>query len=355
MGCHCPGAWSSSPENVPAGVASAGSLRRIGDDQSHVRCSRPSHTRWRPRADRGPQGPTRLYQAGRAAAGAVVVGEADEQFAGAPGPRAWSGHKSVAHRSVARLRWTRCRAASLVRRSTRHPPRLTMNELGMAIENRRPAPGASIHSDHGTQFTSWGFTRLPTSPGLVPSRGSIGDCLDNAVIESFWACRQVELLNRRRWTTRVELANAISEYLKIFHNRPRRHGSPEMRTPTDTQDSRHHRPPWHEVNQPDSVKPRGTSTPENRGKLRWPPSPIGEGARGTDRPQGECRCTPREAACGQGGGGVPPRARAPNSRSGTPAPGGCPTRHPSPGSPPSRLRYRRWRRGSSQSCRGGWR
>jgi len=99
---------------------------------------------------------------------------------------------------------------------------LTMNALGMPIENRRPAPGASIHSDHGTQFTSWGFTRRGQESGLVPSGGSIGDCLDNAVIESFWARRQVELLKRRRWTTRVELANAIFEDLEIFHNRQRR-------------------------------------------------------------------------------------------------------------------------------------
>jgi Integrase core domain len=56
--------------------------------------------------------------------------------------------------------------------------------------------------------------------------GSIGDCFDNAVIESFWARMQVELLNRRRWKTRVELANAIFEYLEIFHNRQRRHSTP---------------------------------------------------------------------------------------------------------------------------------
>jgi putative transposase len=63
--------------------------------------------------------------------------------------------------------------------------------------------------------------------------GSIGDCFDNAVIESFWARMQLELLNRRRWKTRVELANAIFEYLEIFHNRQRRHSSLEMHTPIE--------------------------------------------------------------------------------------------------------------------------
>ncbi|TCJ34553.1 IS3 family transposase [Parafrankia sp. BMG5.11] len=42
---------------------------------------------------------------------------------------------------------------------------------------------------------------------------------------------QIELLNRRRWKTRIELANAIFEYLEIFHNRQRRHSSLCMLTP----------------------------------------------------------------------------------------------------------------------------
>jgi len=110
---------------------------------------------------------------------------------------------------------------------------LTTNALGMAIENRRPSSGTLIHSDHGTQFTSWVFTRRARDSGLVPSMGSIGDCYDNAVIESFWGRMQVELLNRRRWRTQVELATAIFEYLEIFHNRQRRHSSLGMRTPIE--------------------------------------------------------------------------------------------------------------------------
>jgi len=101
---------------------------------------------------------------------------------------------------------------------------LVTNALGMAIQNRDP-DGTLIHSDHGTQFTSWAFTRRALDSGLVPSMGSIGDCFDNAVIESFWARMQVELLDRQRWSTRVELANAIFEYLEMFHNRKRRHSA----------------------------------------------------------------------------------------------------------------------------------
>lgn len=109
---------------------------------------------------------------------------------------------------------------------------LVVNALGMAIENRQAA-GVVIHSDHGTQFTSWAFTRRAIDSGLVPSMGSIGDCYDNGQMESFWARMQVELLNRKRWNTRLELANAIFEYLEIFHNRQRRHSSLGMLSPIE--------------------------------------------------------------------------------------------------------------------------
>ncbi|PCK24300.1 hypothetical protein CHR55_26865 [Rhodococcus qingshengii] len=83
------------------------------------------------------------------------------------------------------------------------------------------------------QFTSWAFTDRAKQSGLVPSMGSVGDCYDNATIESFWGRMQTELLNRKRWRTRIELANAIFEYLEIFHNRQRRHSSLGMRTPIE--------------------------------------------------------------------------------------------------------------------------
>ncbi len=63
--------------------------------------------------------------------------------------------------------------------------------------------------------------------------GSVGDCFDNAVIESFWSRMQVDLLDRQRRSTRVELANAIFDYLEVFHNRQRRHSSLRMLTPVE--------------------------------------------------------------------------------------------------------------------------
>lgn len=102
---------------------------------------------------------------------------------------------------------------------------LTTNALSMATQNRAPNAGTVIHSDHGVQFGSWAFTQRAKESGLVPSMGSIGDCYDNGLMESFWSRMQVELLDRHRWKTRIELANAIFDYLEIWHNRRRRHSA----------------------------------------------------------------------------------------------------------------------------------
>ena len=110
---------------------------------------------------------------------------------------------------------------------------LVTSALGMAISNRQPDPGTVIHSDQGTQFTSWAFTQRAHDSELVPSMGTVGDCFDNALMEAFWARMQVELLDRRKWKTRIELANAIFEYLEISHNRRWRHTALDMHTPIE--------------------------------------------------------------------------------------------------------------------------
>ncbi|MES5819757.1 integrase core domain-containing protein [Streptomyces sp. RG80] len=63
--------------------------------------------------------------------------------------------------------------------------------------------------------------------------GSIRDCVDKAMMESFWARVQIKLLNRRRWRTRLELSTALFERLEIFHNRQRRHSALGMLSPVE--------------------------------------------------------------------------------------------------------------------------
>jgi transposase InsO family protein len=110
---------------------------------------------------------------------------------------------------------------------------LVTNALSMAISNRTPPAGTVIHSDHGTQPGSWAFSERVRQAGLIPSMGTVGDAFDNALIEAFWARLQTELLNRKKWKTRIELSTALFEYLEIFHNRTRRHSALGMLTPIE--------------------------------------------------------------------------------------------------------------------------
>lgn len=75
----------------------------------------------------------------------------------------------------------------------------------MAVRNRRPGAGGIVQVDHGVQFTLWAFGEAIRSAGLMPSFGSVGEGLVIAMMESFWSSMQTELLNRRKWKTRLEL------------------------------------------------------------------------------------------------------------------------------------------------------
>jgi len=111
---------------------------------------------------------------------------------------------------------------------------LVVDALQMAIWRRRPPAGGTIcHSDHGAQYTSWAFGRRLRAAGLLGSMGSIGDCYDNALAETFFATLQLELFDRARWATRAELAQAVFEYLEAFYNRNRRHSTLGYLTPAE--------------------------------------------------------------------------------------------------------------------------
>jgi putative transposase len=109
---------------------------------------------------------------------------------------------------------------------------LVTDALGMAILRRHPvSQGTIVHSDHGCQYTSWAFGQRLRNAGLLGSMGSVGDCYDNAMMESFWGTMQLELLDTREWQTRDELANAIFWWIECWYNPKRRHSSIGMHSP----------------------------------------------------------------------------------------------------------------------------
>jgi putative transposase len=113
---------------------------------------------------------------------------------------------------------------------------LVTDALGMAIIRRQPDKQPDdertiLHSDHGSQYTSWAFGQRLRAAGLLASMGTVGDCYDNAMMESFWGTMQLELLDTKEWQTRDELANAIFEWIECWYNPKRRHSSIGMHSP----------------------------------------------------------------------------------------------------------------------------
>ncbi len=101
---------------------------------------------------------------------------------------------------------------------------LVLAALNMALEQRQPE-GVIHHSDQGTQYTSIAFGARCRQAGVRPSMGSVGDCFDNALCESFFATLECELLDRRRFKNQEEARRAVFEFLEGWYNLHRRHSS----------------------------------------------------------------------------------------------------------------------------------
>jgi transposase InsO family protein len=102
----------------------------------------------------------------------------------------------------------------------RNEATLVNDALTMATRSRVTSPKTILHSDLGSQFTSWSFTQNLKHHQLLGSMGTVGDCFDNAPMESLWESMQIELLNRKKWMTYVELATAMADYIVNFYNPP---------------------------------------------------------------------------------------------------------------------------------------
>jgi putative transposase len=101
---------------------------------------------------------------------------------------------------------------------------LVLDALNMALGQRRPQ-AVIHHSDQGCQYTSIAFGARCKQAGVRPSMGSVGDCYDNAMCESFFATLECELLERRRFANQVEARMAVFEFIEGWYNSHRRHSS----------------------------------------------------------------------------------------------------------------------------------
>jgi putative transposase len=104
---------------------------------------------------------------------------------------------------------------------------LVLEALDMAIWRRGQmrASGAVHHSDQGSQYTSFAFTKRLAVEGIVASMGTVGDALDNAMCESLIGTMKIEKLNRQHWRSVEDLRAAVFEWIESWYNRRRRHSS----------------------------------------------------------------------------------------------------------------------------------
>ena len=115
---------------------------------------------------------------------------------------------------------------------TRLDQDLTLAALRMALTHRG-ARGGLHHSDRGVQYASLAYQHLLKDVGFTPSMSRVGDCWDNAVVESFFATLTKELLVDGLFATRTEASRALFEFIEIWYNRQRRHSSLGYRTPVE--------------------------------------------------------------------------------------------------------------------------
>lgn len=116
-------------------------------------------------------------------------------------------------------------------------PRMTkdivLNALLMAVWRRNPQKQVLVHSDQGSQYTSHEWQSFLKSHGLEGSMSRRGNCHDNAVAESFFQLLKRERIKKKLYGTRKEAHSDIFDYIEMFYNSKRRHGSSDQMPPTE--------------------------------------------------------------------------------------------------------------------------
>lgn len=110
---------------------------------------------------------------------------------------------------------------------------LAIDALTKAIFDRRPSAGLVHHSDQGSQYTSDDYRAVLDAHGAIASYSGRGQCLDNAVAESFFSTLKAELVHRERFESHEAAIEAVGRYIDVFYNHRRRHTRLGYRTPAE--------------------------------------------------------------------------------------------------------------------------
>lgn len=106
-----------------------------------------------------------------------------------------------------------------------HRAELVIDALTMATSTRRPPPGLIVHSDQGSEFTSWDMHQFCHQHTIRQSMGSVGNCYDNAMAESVFATIETELLWHHTFTDLDDAKSHLIDFIEGWYNTKRRHTS----------------------------------------------------------------------------------------------------------------------------------
>lgn len=100
---------------------------------------------------------------------------------------------------------------------------LVQDALTMAIWRRGVKQGVIVHSDQGSTYASSVYQDVLEEHGLLCSMSRKGECLDNAVAESFFGSLKTEWVDHKVYDSRTQAKQSLFEYIEVFYNRRRRH------------------------------------------------------------------------------------------------------------------------------------
>jgi len=110
---------------------------------------------------------------------------------------------------------------------------LVQDALTMAIWRRGKVKGVIVHSDQGSTYASGDYRKQLAKHKLICSMARKGECLDNAVAESFFGSLKNEWVDHEDYSTRQQARQSIFEYIEVFYNRQRRHATLDYKAPAE--------------------------------------------------------------------------------------------------------------------------
>jgi len=110
---------------------------------------------------------------------------------------------------------------------------LCLDALTMAVEARQPGRGLLHHTDRGSQYCSDAYHSVLKTYGFTPSMSRVGNCWDNAAVESFFGTLKQKMLHETQAANLEQARNLVANYIVNFYNTERLHSANDYLSPAE--------------------------------------------------------------------------------------------------------------------------